>query len=255
MAIDDALTKPLTDLSKVPSLHCPLCDHGKIIMDEKSVEHSFDPKWDEADEYMEPEDYEATGWFKCGFRCSSCKLVGYAIGAFSRSVEADFTFADRQYTTTFKYRVRSMQPGPLLFRPPGGTPEVVAQPLADAFALFWSDPSASANRCRVAVERMLDVLKVPKVSKAASKRRRLTLHQRLEQYKTISPKLGEVLLAAKWIGNEASHDTLTEADAIDTFRILEHVLIELFDDTKHKVAALAKKINRRKRPLSKSRKK
>jgi hypothetical protein len=255
MAIDDALSKPLTDLGKVPSLHCPLCDHGKIIMDEKSVEHSFDPKWDGADEYMDPDEYEATGWFRCGLRCSSCKLVGYAIGAFSQSVEAYYNFPDRQFTTTFKYRVRAMQPSPLLFRPPGAIPDVVAQPLADAFALFWADPSASANRCRVAVERMLDVLKVPKVSKAATKRRRLQLHQRLELYKSMNAKLSEVLLAAKWIGNEASHDTLGETDAIDTFKILEHVLIELFDDTKHQVAALVKKINRRKRPLSKSRKK
>ena len=56
------------------------------------------------------------------------------------------------------------------------------------------------------IEILLDNLKVPKTELSKkSKRKRLTLHSRIEKLSETHPNIEKHLLAIKWIGNDGSH--------------------------------------------------
>lgn len=88
---------------------------------------------------------------------------------------------------------------------------------------------------------------VPKRKKAANgKLSELTLHARIDAFAKKEPAIGPQLMALKWLGNTGSHDSsVSSADLLDAFEILEHSLREVIDGHSAKVAALAKKLTKK----------
>ena len=125
-----------------------------------------------------------------------------------------------------------------------------------ASSLYWSDVSASANRIRTAVEKILDHKKIKRSKKIqsgknAGKNRRLSLHERIELFKQKDSDLAATMLAIKWLGNAGSHTSdLNEKDLLDAFELLEHVIEELFVEKLKKIRSITKKINKKKGPVN-----
>ncbi len=131
-------------------------------------------------------------------------------------------------------------------------PDRIAQPLREAFALFWSNPSASGNSLRISVEALMDHRGIKKwKNNDLGKRVAINLHNRIEAFKIHSPDLGDKLLAIKWIGNAGSHISgLTRGDMFDAFQLFEFVLEEIFSKRTASLTKISKKVNQRKGPAS-----
>ena len=86
------------------------------------------------------------------------------------------------------------------------------------------------------------------------KRTSLTLHKRIEMLPTKYSHIKDLLFAIKWLGNAGSHDTLSTKDVMDSYKLTERVLEELFDNRAAEVVKLAKAINKKKGPVKKKNK-
>lgn len=76
------------------------------------------------------------------------------------------------------------------------------------------------------------------------KRKVLSLHRRIEEYKRINTEIADYLLAIKWIGNEGSHTRkLGKIDILETYELLEFSLDKLFDNKENKMKKLSKEIS------------
>lgn len=137
-----------------------------------------------------------------------------------------------------------------LFTVPSNVPESVKKPLNASFGLFWTDPSASGNSIRTAVEELMNYKRVKKwTNRPGKKRHPISLHDRILEFKESKRDLGELLLAIKWIGNAGSHrQTLEKKNIIAAYQMLEHVLQELFEKRTAFLAKTAKQINKRRKP-------
>jgi hypothetical protein len=75
----------------------------------------------------------------------------------------------------------------------------------------------------------------------------LTLHERIERFRRDDVAAGRALMAVKWIGNEGSHGgRLDKKDLLDGFELLEHALSEVFGRRSKRLAAIERRITRRK---------
>ena len=68
------------------------------------------------------------------------------------------------------------------------------------------------------------------------------------------PAIGSLLYAVKWIGNDGAHDmVLKREDALDALVLVEEVLVRLFETKGSDAERLAKRINKSKKPRSRTR--
>lgn len=89
-----------------------------------------------------------------------------------------------------------MDPAPPLATVPENTPDHLKSEFSTAFALFWIDLGACANRLRIIVEKILDHQGV----KAS------VLAKRIEAYKTAQPGHADTFDALRFVGNIGSHE-------------------------------------------------
>jgi len=113
--------------------------------------------------------------------------------------------------------------------------------------LFFADYGASANHIRIALERILDHLKVKKFELKRGKRVFISLHKRILLLPSKYNDVSDLLFAIKWLGNTGSHShKITIDDVMDAYEILEVVLNEIIENKTKKIKKMAKKINKRK---------
>jgi hypothetical protein len=91
------------------------------------------------------------------------------------------------------------------------------------------DPTAAASRLREAIEA---VLTHRGISTHTAKGHKLSLHKRIELFRELDDggwaEQADYIEAAKWLGNEGTHQTLGREDALDAFAMLEKVLDDLY---------------------------
>lgn len=138
-------------------------------------------------------------------------------------------------------------PAPRMIAIPDKCPDDVCIELDAAFALYWSHPAASAGRMRVALELLLTHQGVPRRKRiGGGKSKELWLHARLELFAKSNPSTAAQLMALKSLGNSASHEgSISKADILDAFEVLEHALAEIIEQRSKRVAVLAKKLTRK----------
>lgn len=169
------------------------------------------------------------------------------------AVDSDYEGEDKfgkwvkeEYT---EYKVHTFNPTINLFKIPENSPESVKTATNKAFALFFSDPDASANRVRVVVEHILTDQGVKKSTiNKKGKRQRLDTHARIVNYKTVNLDMADKMLAIKFIGNDGSHEGegLERKDLLPQFELLESILNELYGDSSKRLKKLAKQIIKKK---------
>jgi hypothetical protein len=132
------------------------------------------------------------------------------------------------------YKIFSIVPSPLPFNLDIKVPPAIAAIVREAAALFWVDHKAAANRSREVIEAILTNLGVPATGPQGGKR---PLHSRIEAFGKIENgkwlEQANVFEAAKWIGNEGTHATISRDDALDAFEMLEMVLDDIYVRARH----------------------
>jgi hypothetical protein len=138
----------------------------------------------------------------------------------------------------------------LIFPLPVKLPEGIKKPLLEAFSLYWSNPGASGNSLRIAVEALMDNQRVRKSERLSGKRRLRQLHHRIEEFAKTKPEIGQKLLAIKWLGNSGSHlGGLKPEHVVTGFKLMESAILRLFDRQSQHLTSIAKKIIQRKGPV------
>lgn len=142
------------------------------------------------------------------------------------------------------YEVFSIVPSPVPFKIERGVPKAIDRVIREAAALFWLDHKAAANRMREVVEAIVTDLGVPVLGRRG---RRLVLHTRIEQFAALDGRKwleqAELIEAAKWIGNEGTHNEMDRNAALDAFEILETVIEDIYVRGRHAVLAKARSTN------------
>ena len=139
-------------------------------------------------------------------------------------------------------------PAPLPFEVDQRIPKPIEHLVREAVALFWADHRAAASRVREVIEAVLTDLEIPTQD---TKKGRLTLHRRIELFAKLEnekwKEQAEVIEAAKWIGNDGTHDTVTRDECLDAFEMLELVLDDIYVRTRHDLLARVRERNARHR--------
>lgn len=235
--------------SSLPVWRCPSCGDGAVSMVEGTLvsKETASSVASKGHDDWEP-DWERES-ISARLECQNknCKEPFFLVGT-TQPVE--------EYHDEFGWGITNaivplhIHPSPLLFHVSENClPEIKAE-IEHASSLYWSSPSSSGNRLRVAVELLMDHLNIPSTQTGTNgKIEVLALHKRIVLFKNGNPELGDLLLAVKWLGNYGSHGSeLTQKDVLDAVELLAHVLEEVFEQKSSKLKQMAAKINTAKGP-------
>lgn len=239
-------------VESAPAWPCPSCADGRLRLIPESVQQhaskAFRVSWD----LGAAADDDEEGSFTAHFNCISCDEWVAVAGTY-RAESVEWINRD-EYRVRMRFAPRAIVPPPPLIELPDSLPPPVADSIAKAFLLFWSDLEACANRIRSSVELILTRIGIPrtrvvtKKGTGTKKRERLRLHTRIERLEASRPELAQTLLAIKWIGNEGSHETTGREAVLDAFEILEHAVEMIWGRRQERVRSIVRVVNRRKRP-------
>lgn len=240
--------------ARFPAFRCPNCAAGilrgdteKIITkptagsraDMESIGGSYDWVLD-------------FGRFVAILECdrSSCRESVVVCG---ETYEEPYQDEDGAWDSSTMYEPSMIFPGPPLATIPAGTPAPVVEALKQSFSLFWHDLGATANKLRVAAERILNNQGVKQYNRTG-KRVPLTFARRIEIYSQTNTEHRGVLTALRWIGNHGSHSgDVDRDDVLTAFELMQSALQDLYGkDYRKELAKKGKDIAaRRGRPKRK----
>lgn len=216
----------------LPSLPCPHCRRGNVILDRGSLK-KYEPPYSAALTGTE-------GWhplvetvrFSCSLVCDvgSC---GEIVNVHGNIDQMDHVSDEGVVDFYPVLRPTSMFPAPPLAAIPDGMPMGLVRELRTCFQLFWVDLGSCANRLRIFVERLLDHYELP-----AGR-----LNARIEAFKAKDPEHAETFDALRHVGNVGSHEGDVRHEVIlDAFEILQDGLAELFGHRRRRIVALKRRI-------------
>lgn len=250
MSVDRSHYK--TKLYRFPPWPCPTCNKGVLNKDDGawSDAETGPSKFAQAHDAWDPEWIERrfAGLLVCGNAACGERVAIFGNVTIEEDNYQEYT---GEWVQDFSdaFEVLGLSPAPIPISVPDETPEEVRDRLRDASGLIWQSSEASANKLRQAVEHLMDFKRVKKILSSKGKRRKLTLHSRIEEFEKKDPVNSELLLAVKWLGNSGSHaGGLSRKNVLDGFDIIEHVLRNMFDKSSTKIVRKAKAINRKRGP-------
>ncbi len=151
------------------------------------------------------------------------------------------------------YRPQYFQPNLKIISIPKKCPKAVKKSLDESFKLFFASPSAAANGVRIALEKLLDELKIDRCRFDDNNEEvRLSLGYRIGKLPNEYSHVKEMIKAVKWLGNAGSHsnDEIKIDDVMDAYELTEHILEEIYEEPKvERIKAIARKINENKGPI------
>jgi hypothetical protein len=187
---------------------------------------------------------QGTMFGECKCNNSDCQECTHFLASYSTG------FDDSEEPTVYPqmFVIKYFLPSIPFLRMPENTPEHVRKLLNRSFAPAFTDCSASGNLLRSSIEVILTDRRVPRFVISKRHRRRLTLHERIHILPTSLATHKERLLAAKWIGNTASHDELSVSGLRVGYSIVEDLLEELYGTRAQELDKVIRRINKRRRP-------
>ncbi len=248
MSINREIWKGFFTWSNLPNWPCPTCGIGilEIEKEKSNLEELPKSKRWHGDDNWEPSWIESI--FFAIFRCNN-KKCGEIVTACGKGTVQDYWNEDGEVTIEELIQPKYFQPHLNIFHIVKECPDSVRGRVEKAFELFFGDPGSAANHLRSSIEEILNDQVVPKTKMIKKQRRMLSLHQRIESYNSVNPKVCERLLAIKWLGNTGSHSTgstLNHDDVLDSFEIIETVLEDLYSSSRKKIERRVREINKRK---------
>lgn len=143
------------------------------------------------------------------------------------------------------FRPTSMHPAPPIISWPKSIDGAAKMHLLISFELFWVDLAACANRLRIAVEFLLDLLGIPRERPLGEKgRKSLDLAERITRLGAGRPGHESALNALRHIGNIGSHHGMVDFESVlDCYELLEDAMVELLERRRERLEAIAQRIN------------
>lgn len=221
---------------KFPKWKCPHCQSGFISLKENSLQYSetkesVDSKTHDA---WEPDwiDYR----FIATFVCPACKHETYCCGKAKHYFYQPTDYGEGELSDEIVFTPTHFEPVIHLIPIPEKCPEYIKKALIGSFTVAWANISAGCNRLRVSIERLTEEIN-PKLSG--------TLHEKLKKLSETNSKLSSLLMAIKWLGNDASHDeNLRECDLAFGYKVMKNVLYEIFENEESELHELAAMVNK-----------
>lgn len=243
-------------LERTPDWICPKCDKGILrIKKETFFQEALSHSRDHSHDAWEPEWIEYV--YSCLLYCTNDNCREVVANSGTGSVDWDVGYdengvQDQEWYDYF--RPKFFEPPLKIIAIPEDCPESVKSSLTESFRQLFSSPSASANSVRIALEHLLNELKIKRFKLVGGKRRIVSLHERIANIPTKYADLKDLMLAVKWLGNAGSHDNdgITIDDVFDAYEMTEHVLVEIYEPNKKRLKAIAKKVNKKKGPSNKA---
>lgn len=239
-------------IERTPDWTCPSCEKGilRIVKDSFKKEERRHSR-NHSHDAWEPEQIEYV--YSCLLVCNNdaCNEVVSNVGTGGVQYdEFEDENGDWNQSNEERFQPSYFEPHLKLLIIPPACPQSIVAPLYDAFKLFFAAPSAASNSVRSAIEELLTELKVKRFVVTNGHRRVVSLHQRIAILPKRFGQLKEMLTAIKWLGNAGSHggSSISHDDVLDSFDLTEHVLTEIFAPKKKRLAAIAKKVNKKKGP-------
>lgn len=256
MEINRIIWKYGFTVEKIHEWACPTCKKGILIGNRKN----FNIQEDNASVKIRTESYWEPEWlsgvFTAIIHCNNSKCQEKVAVIGEMSVEEENIYDEDEYDSGYRaYEILK----PKLFIPTleifplnEKLPVQIRINILEAFSLFHADSSSCANKIRIVVENLMNAFKISKTATTKGKRKKRTLHNRIELFRNKFPDEGDLLMAIKWIGNVGSHsvESLTKDDTLDGFEILQHVINKLYDNETKRIKSLSKSINKNKGPIS-----
>lgn len=211
-------------------LKCPYCNVGSLLLNKENLmSKQYQSNINEIHELMEevscgycpiPQKFIAVGVF----RCTNEACQEHVSFRGERLVEEYMREDEIKEFETLT--INTLYPMVHLIPVHKEYPIEVRELLIESFNLYLEYPSSCANKLRILVEKILDNLKIPSKSKKGN---RLTTHQRVIFLKKTEHKEADYLMSLKWVGNQASHDTVIKQDDLPKiYEILNKVLDLLY---------------------------
>ncbi len=255
MAITRTIFKNAFQTNNIPDWNCPSCHKGELTTERKNIktiENAASLSIHKHDEW-EPE--WIGGIFLGLLKCSNkfCNETVVFTGNYHCVEDNEYDFENERIDIILNEMLT-----PTCFNPPlhifhinKAVPENISNEIINSFNVYWLDISSCANKIRVVVEMIMNDMKISKFKLIRNKRKKYTLHQRIELFKGIKPEQADLIMAIKWIGNSGSHTNveLTKDDILDSYEILEHVTTKLYETESKRIDELTKTINKRKKPI------
>lgn len=232
---------------------CPSCNKG--ILNGKKGSFVFNELKESIKarqkNWTVPEDTQYT--YSCQFICTNPTCGETVVNVGIGSVDVEPTYNSNGEPDKWDYyeyfEPKYFIPHLNIFEIAKSTPEEIRDSINESFKLFFANPSSSSNHLRIALEQLLDYLKIKKNKVNKGKRIPLSLHARILLLPEKLKDFKEYFFAIKWLGNSGSHNhTVTIDDVMDAYEIFELTLDELFDKKTEAVKKLTRKINKRKGP-------
>lgn len=239
----------------IPLWICPRCKQSALCLVPDSF-NSFltaDCEINQSEDWYQPEhdSYRFTALLECNNKSCGEKVTCTGDGF----VEFDYyydKYGDTQTSYEIYYRPKYFNPGLEIFSLPEKTPYLLASVIRKSFELLFTDPEASLNQLRSAIEVLLNELGVDQLDKTGKP---LRLHSRLDKLTGMHSKYQKQLEAIKWLGNAGSHNSkaekLTIDDVLDGYEILQPIVNELFSAQRKSIDDLVLEINTNKGPTKK----
>lgn len=255
MSLRDNFTLAFNSDRATPLWPCPTCHQGRLVLSEETLhleETALSASWHDLDAW-EPEFIAQR--FVALVICENCGDPIVLAGE-GHLLPPEYSEDGGAIRYDNLLEPQFVRPAPIIVPRFKDLPDFVNKLLAKAEVLFWSDRDACGNVIRCIVE---EVLTERGVRKSARTRRgklhRLPLHQRIVEYRdkrASNKSIAQSMLAVKWLGNAGSHagGSLTADDLFDGFDLLHYVLEEVYGQRTKKREALAKRITKKKGPLS-----
>lgn len=257
MSINRLLFKNSFTVNNIPGWICPTCMTGILKGDNKSIKvyESIESKSEHSHDAWEP------NWINGGFvgilHCSNsnCDEKVSILGKMNYVEEQEYDYELDRLDYHYIAELTPMQfyPTISIFKIYEEVPGKIKEIIMSSFRLYWMDLSSCSNKIRTAAEYIMDDKKVPKTYLDKGKRKGYSLHNRIELFRKTNKEESELLMAIKWIGNSGSHqiDNLTKDDILDSFEILEHVIIRLYDTNSNRIKKISTIINKKRKPIGK----
>ena len=237
--------------------NCPTCGKGLL----KVKPGTFHSKETRASRRAHPSvDWEPE-WIEYVYSCllecnnTACKEIvsSSGVGSVTQYLAQDEKGALYEDFDT-RYSPKYFFPNLKIFNYQNNIPDEVTDELENSFSLFFCDPPSSANHIRMALENLLNHMKVQKYRIQNRKRSYLSLHERINSLPQKYHDIQELFMAVKWLGNAGSHSgkKVSADDVLNAYELMEKLLTEVFDEESKKLMALAKNINKNKGPATKS---
>ncbi|WP_155058463.1 DUF4145 domain-containing protein [Streptomyces blattellae] len=219
--------------SEWPALLCPLCSQITLEPEINEFESATSAAARNTDDW-DPTD--ASGFFYGELKCprTPCGNRYVVAGSWTYDWGPANVSGSEEDPYLVAYKVKHILPELPLIELPDGAPAGLQPMISAASASLLSDPSASANRIRSAIDCILDHKGVRKFPQG-NRKKRLTTHARIELFRDKNPSAADQLMAMKWIGNVGSHESevMPLAWVLDG---IEHFAkaVEIVYDTKEK---------------------